>query len=222
MDPAPKESAKPCPLCQAGGNSFYNAPESGPYFSCPRCDLIWLDPARRLPPEKEAAHYQTHENSPHDPRYRAFLNQLWAPLKKHLEPGANGLDYGSGPGPTLHRMAIEDGHPSNHFDPLFFPEKKVLNEHYNFVTCSETAEHFHDPAREFRQMGDLLLPGGWLGIMTSRLPAREAFANWHYRRDPTHVVFYSCATFRWIASAYGFEEPLFPNERVALLRRRRP
>jgi hypothetical protein len=30
------------------------------------------------------------------------------------------------------------------------------------------------------------------------------FLQWRYRRDPTHVSFYSPATFAWIASHFGF------------------
>ncbi len=219
MDCMPEERGRPCPLCRTEGDHFYSDQRTGRYSRCPCCDLIWLDPARRLPPDQEATHYRLHRNSPEDLRYRTFLNQLWAPLKERLEPAATGLDYGSGPGPTLHRMAIENGHPCSPFDPLFCPDQKVLEKRYDFVTCSETAEHFHDPGLQFRKMHRLLHPGGWLGIMTSRLASPEAFANWHYRRDPTHVVFYSCATFEWIAAALGFEKPQFPNERVALLRR---
>lgn len=216
----PKEQDEPCPLCRTGGKHFYTGPEARPYARCPCCELIWLDPARRLPPDQEATHYRVHRNSPEDTRYRAFLNQLWTPLKKHLTPAQVGLDYGSGPGPTLHHMAIEDGYPCTPFDPLFCPDHEALTKRYDFITCSETAEHFHDPGLQFRKMYDLLRPGGWLGIMTLRPASTEVFANWHYRRDPTHVVFYRCATFEWIADACGFERPLFPNERVALLRRR--
>ena len=31
-----------------------------------------------------------------------------------------------------------------------------------------------------------------------------AFATWHYRRDPTHVVFYREETFSWLADHYGY------------------
>ena len=52
------------------------------------------------------------------------------------------------------------------YDPLFAPDRGVLQATYDFVTCTETAEHFHDPALEFARLDALLRPGGLLGLMT--------------------------------------------------------
>ena len=83
---------------------------------------------------------------------------------------------------------------------FFIPMKGVLSEQYDFITCTETAEHFYDPFKEFNTLNDLLKPGGWLGVMTSFLTSDEMFENWYYRRDPTHVTFYCEKTFQVIAS----------------------
>jgi hypothetical protein len=45
----------------------------------------------------------------------------------------------------------------------------------------------------------MLEDNGILAIMTSFLSNIEDFENWYYRRDPTHVVFYSEKTFEVIA-----------------------
>jgi SAM-dependent methyltransferase len=207
-----------CPLCRAGGDLFHADLRDGDYFRCRRCGLVWLDPGRHLSPENERAHYATHRNSPADPGYRRFLNQLWGPLRERLAPGASGLDYGSGPGPTLHLMAREDGFSCTHYDPFFTPAASRLERDYDFITCSETAEHFHRPGREFIRLRGLLRPGGWLGVMTLSLPDPTEFPRWHYRADPTHVVFYSPRVFGWIQAALDFGRVEFPHPRVALLR----
>jgi hypothetical protein len=67
----------------------------------------------------------------------------------------------------------------------------------------------------------MLRPGGWLAVMTERLPQPGAFAGWYYLKDPTHVCFYAEDTFHWIARRHGFATPLFPGPRVALLQRPR-
>lgn len=41
-------------------------------------------------------------------------------------------------------------------------------------------------------------------------------ANWHYRRDPTHVVFYRPETFRQLASRFGWNCQI-PRKDVVLL-----
>jgi len=217
----PAKGISTCPLCHAtaGAAPNFTDPQGKAYALCPRCALLWMLPEHRLDRADEYAHYQTHQNDPADLRYRRFLGQLWEPLRARLEPGDHGLDYGSGPGPTLHLMASQDGFPCSAYDPFFDPHPHSLARTYAFITCSETAEHFFHPAREFRRLSELLHPGGWLGIMTLRLSKPAAFPDWHYRRDPTHVCFYQDQTFAWIASHFGFAPPIFPSNRVVLLQK---
>jgi hypothetical protein len=210
-------SAGTCPLCAAHGRLLVDPRCAGRYALCPVCGLVWLRPELRLNRAAEHRHYQTHDNQPDDPRYRAFLSQLWHPLRDRLPEGCRGLDFGSGPGPTLHLMAMEDGFQCLHYDPCFEPAAEVLADRYDFVTCSETAEHFFDPAAEFRRLRSLLNPGAWLAVMTLRLSDVAAFGGWHYHLDPTHVCFYQDATLAWIARAYGFHPPVLVSRRVALL-----
>ena len=213
-------SSQICPLCSGPGRFFYADAKRGyEYQHCERCELAWLNPAHYFDREAEHAHYARHENDPTDPNYRAFLNRLWQPLKGQLACGASGLDYGSGPGPTLHLLAKEDGFQCLHYDPCFHPDKSVFGQQYDFITCSETAEHFHDPAGEFRQLHALLKPSGWLGVMTSRRMPNTDFANWHYRREETHVMFYSDATFRWLSGHWPWAQPEFISNSVVLLQK---
>jgi SAM-dependent methyltransferase len=174
-------------------------------------------PEDRPSPEAERRHYETHENDPEDPRYRAFLDRLALPLADRLAPGAEGLDYGSGPGPALARMLSERGFPMALYDPLFAPDEAVLGRTYDFVTCTETAEHFSRPGEEFRRLGRLLRPGGWLGVMTEVVDEARPFADWRYARDPTHVCFYRAETLAWIARTHGWRLER-PHRNVALFR----
>lgn len=102
------------------------------------------------------------------------------------------------------------------YDPLFFDEPRALTQSYDFITCSEVAEHFHRPAEEFRLLDCLLKPGGLLAVMTTFQTDDAAFAGWHYRRDPTHVVFYRQATFERISFCHNWSCE-FPTKNVALL-----
>ncbi len=180
--------------------------------------LTFLDPALRLGPEAERTRYLTHENTPDDPGYRAFLDRLAAPLIARLAPGAAGLDYGSGPGPTLSVMLAEAGHPTRLWDPFFAPDRTVLVRQWDFVTCTETAEHFFEPGEEFDTLHRLLRPGGILAVMTRPLVDDDAFRGWWYRRDPTHVAFYRPETFVWIERRWAWDlEQVAPT--VFLFRR---
>ena len=94
----------------------------------------------------------------------------------------------------------------------------MLERTYDFVVCSEVAEHCHRPAEEFPRLDGLLKPGGRLGIMTGILTDDDRFADWHYRRDPTHVVFYRPETFAHIARRHHWHLE-FPAENVVLFRK---
>lgn len=209
-----------CPLCLTSSPEGVQTRDQRCYGLCGACGLVFLDPSLHPSAEAEAAFYQTHENSPEDPRYRKFLSQLWDPMRSLLAPGASGLDYGSGPGPTLNLMAQEDGFQCGIYDPFFAPDLSVLENRYDFVACSETAEHFHRPQEAFTRLAGLVKPGGWLGIMTLPPPDdNEALDRWHYRMDPTHVCFYRPETFEWISRQFGFCNPKRAGHRVFLLQK---
>lgn len=199
-----------CPLCREHQTFWLVQVEQRDYYRCPTCQLRFLDPDAHPGPEAERAVYDLHQNDPADPGYRRFLAQLAEPLLKKLPPDSRGLDFGCGPGPALAAMMIEAGHRVALYDPLYVPDAGVLEGHYDFVTCTEVAEHFHDPAREFERLDALLRPGGWLGIMTRFQTEDDRFADWHYRRDPTHVVFYRTETMEWLGQRYGWEIETWP------------
>lgn len=207
-----------CPLCSDDRIRPFARVGDDRYHRCPSCDLVFLDPELRPDRGVERARYETHENDPEDPRYRAFLDRLAGPLIDRLAPGAHGLDYGSGPGPALSVMLEERGFPTEIYDPFFAPDPAPLRRRYDFVTCSETAEHFHDPGGELARLDGLLRPGGWLGLMTGVLTDDIDFPTWWYARDPTHVAFYSPATLEWIAGHFGWTLER-PSTNVALFRK---
>jgi SAM-dependent methyltransferase len=166
----------------------------------------------------ERAYYRHHQNDVADPDYRRFLARLAEPLLARLPVGARGLDFGCGPGPALAAMLRAAGHPMALYDPLFQPDPAVLRGPFDFITCTEVVEHLHRPAEELARLDRLLAPGGWLGIMTCFQTDDARFAGWHYRRDPTHVVFYRAATWRYLAAARGWHCEI-PVKDVVLLRK---
>jgi SAM-dependent methyltransferase len=206
-----------CPLCATAGAPLAFAAHRRSYYRCGECDLLFVAAADRPSPEVERAVYEQHDNDPADPGYRAFLDRLAAPLVARLEPGARGLDYGCGPGPALAAMLTEAGYPTAVYDPLFAPDRAPLARRYDFVTCTETVEHFHDPAAELARMGALVAPGGWLAVMTALVDARLG-PRWWYLRDPTHVCCYSLATMRWLAARFGWRLE-HPAANVVLFRK---
>lgn len=215
-DPA-SEPAPGCVVCRAPGSRHFMEVRGRSYRRCVHCEATFLEPRQLPTPDDEYAHYLLHENDPMDPRYRRFLSKLSEPLLARLPTGSYGLDYGCGPGPALAAMLRDHGHTVELFDPFFNNDPSVLARAYDFVTCTEVAEHFHHPADELDRLGALLRPGGWLAIMTCFQTDDSAFASWHYRLDPTHVVFYRESTMRCIARQRRWQCDI-PRKDVALMR----
>ena len=194
-----------CPLCRSDGAWEFHRDKARPYFRCPTCALVFIPALFHLTARADMQRYELHQNNPEDDAYRAFLMKLGGPLLERLKPGDHGLDYGSGPGPTLSLILTENGFPTAIYDPYFADDPAVLDTRYDFLTCTETVEHFRNPARHWQRMADLVKPYGWMGIMTSLMAGDTDFSTWHYARDDTHIAFYSPETMGWIADRYSLK-----------------
>lgn len=182
--------------------------------------MIFADPEAYLPEDEEKAIYDFHQNDAQDTRYREFLSQLSNPLLEKLSTSMTGLDFGSGPGPTLSLMLEEQGMKMSVYDIYYAPDTGQLSRQYDFVTCSEVAEHFCEPGKAWPQLVSLIKLGGWLGVMTWMFTKEtaEQFNRWNYKGDPTHVSFYTPETMRWIAQHFQLSLEII-SEQVILLRK---
>lgn len=205
-----------CPVCEQFAVRHFMSCNGRDYLRCETCQATFTHPEQWPTLEQEKDYYQLHDNGIDDPGYRHFLSRLSVPLLALLPANRQGLDYGCGPGPALAMMLEEAGHRMATYDPIFYPDTSVLQRQYDFISCTEAFEHFHHPAREFARLDDLLKPGGLLAIMTCFQTDDARFANWHYRRDPTHVVFYREETLHFIARQFGWRCEI-PCKDVAIL-----
>ena len=214
MNPAPA-----CPVCRAAAAACaFLTVQHRDYWRCGACAATFLDPAQLPDAATELAHYNRHRNAVDDLGYRRFLARLAGPLLERLPPVSRVLDYGCGPGPALAAMLSEAGHDVRLYDPFYRPDQAALREAYDAITCTEVVEHFHQPMEEFLRLRAMLRPGGWLAVMTCFQTDDARFANWHYRRDPTHVVFYKEATFRHLAALLELAIEV-PAKDVAILQK---
>jgi SAM-dependent methyltransferase len=191
-----------CPLCATPDPAAYYQDRRRSYWRCGTCALVFVPPEFWPTAETEKARYDAHRNDPNDPAYRRFLSRLADPVLERVPEGAEGLDFGCGPGPALAAMLRERGHRVALYDPFYAPDESVWTRSYDFVTASEVVEHLKHPARELERVFGVLRPGGWLGVMTQPIREASALADWHYLRDFTHVCFYSPRTFQYVAARW--------------------
>ncbi|MBE0450333.1 MAG: methyltransferase domain-containing protein [Clostridia bacterium] len=178
------------------------------YHYCDQCEFISKDSNYYVTEEQELLIYNRHNNSIHDETYVAyFRNFINKTILKYKSEGTKGLDFGSGPEPVLSELLKRDyGYEMDIYDKFYAPEKTFEGNCYDLVTSTEVIEHLDDPIEYFRLFVRLLEKDGILAVMTQFHPKDDVkFAGWHYRRDPSHISFYTPETIRWIADLVGLE-----------------
>jgi hypothetical protein len=195
-----------CLLCSSSSDHFYRD-KKREFFHCGHCDLIFVPKKDHLLPFQEKREYDFQENDPSDPDYRKFLNRILVPLERYLAPEMEGLDFGSGPGPTLHLMLQEKGYKVEVFDPFYANHPDRLEREYDFVTCTEVVEHFCNPKASWQVLSSLVKKEGRLAIMTLLCSPeiKKNFSSWWYKNNCTHVSFYSFETLQWIAEQFSLQ-----------------
>ncbi len=207
-----------CPLCLSDDTFRFFTDKNRDYDHCHNCQLVFVPANQHLSCDAEKAIYDYHQNQMDDVGYRQFLSRLATPMQDRLTVSANGLDYGCGPGPLLAKLFTEQGHHMQIFDPYYAPNMDVLQEHYDFVTCTEVIEHFRQPNLELHKLFGLLKPYGILGIMTKLVIDADAFSRWHYKNDLTHVSFFSRDTLKWLAIKYQCRLDILGNDVIIFTR----
>ncbi len=199
------QSKNACPLCFSGHVTAFSKDNRREYFCCGVCSLVFVPSSFWLSDAEEKAQYDLHENNPLDLQYQAFLNKLAAPLLERLPEDSKGLDFGCGPGPTLSLMLAAKGHSVDLYDKFFYPDESYQQRSFDFITATEVVEHLHDPRKVLDGLWSQLNMNGHLGLMTKRVVDRESFSRWHYKNDPTHIIFFHMDTFLWLENYWQAE-----------------
>jgi hypothetical protein len=183
-------SKEKCPLCSSADIDEFHSDEKREYLQCGVCYLIFVPAKYFLSKQAEKQRYDNHQNSPADSNYRKFLNVIFHPMQEKLLPESWGLDFGSGPGPTLSVMFQESGHKVAIYDYFYAQDVSVFQKEYDFITATEVLEHLHHPREELDRLWTCLKPGGKLGIMTKLVSNQDYFHSWYYKNELTHICFF--------------------------------
>jgi cyclopropane fatty-acyl-phospholipid synthase-like methyltransferase len=208
-----------CPLCLGDKISFFSKDQNRDYYQCSDCKLVFVLSENFLSAKDEKAKYDHHQNSIENSGYCQFLDRLLIPMQSYLKDGAKGLDFGSGPGPTLSIIMNKRGYDISIYDYFYENNPKVFESKYDFITSTEVIEHLHDVGGELDRLWQHLGKGGVLGLMSAFIPKNQQFDKWYYIRDLTHVRFFSRESFRWLAKNWD-ADVVFPQDGVAIFLKR--
>ena len=209
---------KKCKLCHHKVKwycDYFKIPKS--FYKCTNCKAIYRDFETFVDEETEEKRYRTHNNDVYDERYQKFVSPITNAVSEDFEQTAKGLDYGCGTGPVATFILEKKGYNIRLYDPFFYPDTSFENERYDFIICCEVMEHFFNPQVEFQKLKNLLKPNGKLYCKTKMITDEfsvEAFKNWHYKNDPTHVFFYSPKTLQVIQEQFGFSSVTFDDKLI--------
>ncbi|MBU1862340.1 MAG: class I SAM-dependent methyltransferase [Candidatus Omnitrophica bacterium] len=189
------------------------------YYWCASCDYIFIDEGKILPPDEEKRRYGLHENTRNNEGYVAMFNEFIAkavtPYRKNIKTV---LDFGCGPGPVLASLLQEEGFEVDTYDIHFAPDEVYRNKSYDLITATEVFEHLKDPLITTSFLREHLTPNGIMAIMTLFHPGNEEqFKTWWYKREATHISFYTPRTFKKLATLCKMNVVMVDKKNVCVL-----
>jgi len=208
-----------CKICSNVINTITDDNLGKVYKICSSCQLIALEKNCFIDEIQEKAQYENHNNSFESKGYvkmfENFLDYFWDDLKKDY---TEVLDFGSGPGPVLAQILQNRGLHVDIYDKFYQPNKIYENKKYDLITSTEVFEHLENPLEVLLDLKKHLKKGGVIAIMTLfHNTSSKDFLNWWYRRDPTHITFYTPKTFEVMASMCGLNILKCDDKRIIIL-----
>ena len=208
-----------CPLCHNKNQEtiipFYKDKHRG-YLQCLSCSLVYVPESFHLSEQEEKRIYDYHQNNAEDQGYQQFLSRLTNPLTEKIKQDSKGLDFGCGNASAIPFLLQNKTDKISLYDKFYANQSNLLKHRYDFISCTEVFEHLRKPREVLEQLINCLLPSGILAIMTKRVIDQNAFANWHYKNDLTHIIFFSEATFNWMAQKYQLKLEIIDKDVIFL------
>ncbi len=195
-----------CLICSGTIHSFDDRRLQATCYACEVCHGIFKSPDSFQDYSEQKKRYDLHQNEEDSEGYRAYFGRFLdftLPMVGNVE---SALDFGSGASTLLAIMMRENGISCDSYDPIYRPDSTYLQKSYDLIVSVEVFEHLQNPSEVFRHLLSRLNSGGYLAIQTQfHYNDIELFLNWHYRLDPTHVVFFAPETFRYLSDLNNCE-----------------
>jgi 2-polyprenyl-3-methyl-5-hydroxy-6-metoxy-1,4-benzoquinol methylase len=208
-----------CKICKNDTKMIQDKAQQKAYNICKNCQAIMLQDDFFVTNDREKAQYENHNNTFQSKGYvkmfEDFLDFFWNDLDENK---INALDFGSGPGPVLSQILEKKGLQVDIYDKFYQPKKVFTNKQYDLITSTEVFEHLQNPFATLSLLKKHLKKDGMIAIMTLFHDNNEEnFLKWWYRRDPTHILFYTPKTFEVLARMCGLKVLKHDNKRVIVL-----
>lgn len=210
-----------CKICQASSNVIHDSKKELIYYRCSACGFVSLDDVFMVDEVREKKQYDQHENGLENEGYvqmfEAFMDVSIVPYLENIETA---LEFGSGPGPVLSTLLERKGLEVDIYDLYYAPKKVYEGKKYDLITSTEVFEHLQKPLDILALLVNHLNPNGYIVLMTKFPPKEdEAFLAWWYRRDPTHISFFTPKSFEVMAEKVGLKVLQTINDNIVVFQK---
>jgi SAM-dependent methyltransferase len=208
-----------CKICNTSVEAFEDTELKKTFFYCSACELIFLGKNFYVTQKKEKDQYDHHNNSLENDGYVKMFNDFLDYTLEGQEVKSV-LDFGSGPTPVLAELLKRRDLEVEHFDKFYQPKKVYENKSYDLITSTEVFEHLENPKEILNLLSNHLNPNGIISLMTLfHTNNQEDFLKWWYRRDPTHITFFTPKSIEIMAKECGLKLLKHDSKRVIVLQK---
>lgn len=209
-----------CPECNSEQTTFFDRDVLRQYYQCENCTLIFVPRNELIDHVQEQKRYEAHENDATDVGYRQYLQKIVDQILPNVTENARGLDYGCGRTQLLSELFQTQGRVVHSYDLYFLKDESIWDQQYDFIVLSEVIEHLRNPSEEMSRVLSLLSSSASLFIKTKVYPDRlDDFQKWFYKRDQTHVQFYSITALTNLAERHGLSSPEYLGNDLYLFKK---
>ena len=210
-----------CKICQSSVSSMVDEKKKLTYYRCVECGFISLDDRDMVDKVVEKKHYEKHNNTlkctGYVEMFEKFIDEALSPYVDNIKIV---LDFGCGEGDVLGHILKEKGLEVDSYDIYFYPKKIYENKQYDLITSTEVFEHLQDPQKILKTLVNLLNTDGYIILMTKFPPKDDkVFLAWWYRRDITHISFFTPQSFEIMAETLGLKVLKTINDNIVVFQK---
>lgn len=210
-----------CKICQAPTVNIKDFKKELIYYRCQLCGFVYLDDIFIVDEVREKKQYDQHNNNLENEGYvRMFELFIDDAIEPYVSKIKSVLDFGSGPGPVLSELLKRRGLEVDIYDLYFSPQKVYEHKKYDLISSTEVFEHLGKPLEVLELLANHLNSNGYIALMTKFPPKdNQDFLAWWYRRDPTHISFFTPKSFEIMGEKLGLSVLKTINENIVIFQK---
>ena len=210
-----------CKICQASTSSIKDVKKELMYYRCTICGFVSLDDKYMLNKIEEKNKYDQHNNSLENEGYvQMFEDFIALSIEPYIKNIETVLEFGSGPEPVFAELLKRRGLEVDIYDLYYSPKKVYETKSYDLITSTEVFEHLQKPLEVLTLLAKHSNKNGYIVLMTKFPPKDDkAFLAWWYRRDPTHISFFTPKSFELMAEKVGLKVLKIVDENIVVFQK---